>query len=366
MMRRCFLYTFCLTLLMGFTACRSENDEELTLSEEERLEYAQWIEAYQPDTLALDTLDTKGVNLPPEPDYSDPEMWFIQESAMGNAAVDVFYTCPTEIITDYVAGWKSYGHMDVYDDNQRQALQKAFMNALPAFSVTANYYTYYYRQITLQSFANENTVASRFPYAFQDIKRAFNYYIEHFNNGRPFIIAGFSQGGKATVELVKALPESLLKRMVVAYVMGYKVTPEDLETSPNIVPATGATDVGVTCCFSSVGEEGSIWPIIQSPVACGINPINWRTDDTVAEIPWVTGVDTSKPVTVHKDMERNIMFVDNYVVEDFGFYPVTWVMGKKNYHLHEFTLYSPSIVQNVADRTAAFMLTATGIRPVWQ
>jgi len=349
-----------LTVLLGIAACSSDDIQDEPLLDDDS--YFDE-EVYVPDTLLLDSLDWKAVNMPPAPDYSDPSMWFIREAQLGDAGVDVFYTCPTEIITDYISGWKTYGHMNVYDDNQRKAFSVDFDKAMPVFGITANFYSFYYRQATLQSFASENTLNTRFPYAFQDIKRAFNYYLEHFNNGRPFIIAGYSQGGKATVEMLKELQPSHMKRLVAAYVIGYKITEEDL-LSPNIVPATGAFDVGVTCCFSSVGDERSIWPIIQEPVACAINPVNWKTDDTPAEIPWVQRVDSDRPVTVRKDMERNIMFVDNYIVEDFGFYPVTWIMGEKNYHRYEFTLYAPSIVQNIADRIVAFQSIPTGIKPI--
>ena len=298
-----------MTFLLGLAACSSDDFQDEPLVDAPPV---QGEEVYVPDTLKLDSLDMEAYNLPPAPDYSDPSMWFVQEAQLGDAGVDVFYTCPTEIITDYVSGWKTYAHMNVYDDNQRNAFSPDFQKAAPAFGITANFYSFYYRQVTLQSFASESTLASRFPYAFQDVKRAFNYYLEHFNHGRPFIIAGYSQGGKATVELLKELQPSHMKRLVAAYVMGYKITEEDLQ-SPNIVPATGATDVGVTCCFSSVGDESSIWPIIQVPVACAINPINWKTDDTPAEIPWLSGADPEQPVTVRKDLERNIMFVDNYI-----------------------------------------------------
>lgn len=351
---------FPLLLLGGLAACSSEDlQDELPPRNDDRVGE----EVYVPDTLKLDSLDTKAMNMPPAPDYADPSMWFIREAMLGDAGVDVFYTCPTEIITDYISGWKSYGHMNVYDDNQRKTFSVDFEKAMPLFGITANFYSFYYRQATLQTFASESLLSNRFPYAYQDIKRAFNYYLEHFNNGRPFIIAGYSQGGKATVELLKELQPSHMKRLVAAYVIGHKVTEADL-LSPNIIPAKGANDVGVTCCFSSVGDERSIWPIIQQPVACAINPINWKTDDTPAEIPWLTGVNAEKPVTVRKDLERNIMFVDNYIVEDFGFYPVTWIMGEKNYHRYEFTLYAPSIAQNVADRIAAFQRIPTGIKPV--
>lgn len=32
--------------------------------------------------------------------------------------------------------------------------------------------------------------------AYEDIKCAFEYYMENYNDGRPIVVAGFSQGGQ--------------------------------------------------------------------------------------------------------------------------------------------------------------------------
>ena len=55
------------------------------------------------------------------------------------------------------------------------------------------------------------------PLSMEDISAAFDYYMDNYNEGRPFVLAGFSQGGKAVVELVKHAPAEVLERMVAAY-----------------------------------------------------------------------------------------------------------------------------------------------------
>lgn len=346
------------------TACSVETIEADATGEE-----TQWRRNSEvvtdPDTLALDSLDWGAINMPPEPNYAEESQWLIQEAQTGMAKADVFYVLPTYIITDYVQNFRTYGHMNTYDDNQRKEVTHEWNCARGAFGVTTNIYAPFYREMTLQSFISEETVAKRFPYALQDLKRAFNYYLEHYNQGRPFIIAGFSQGGKGTVELVKSLSPTLMRRLVCAYVIGYKVTPDDLLQYPdNLRPAQGSTDTGVTCCFSSVGDESSMWSIIQKPVACCINPITWSTGYEEVEVPGIVGVNEG-PVTVRIHPEHRILFVSNYGTNDLGFYPATWVMGKQNYHTKEFVLYTSSIVQNVYDRVKAYMDGTTGIKPVW-
>ena len=62
----------------------------------------------------------------------------------------------------------------------------------------------YYRQVGLESFKMplaDFLEASRKPY--QDVKDAFYYYLEHYNEGRPFILAGHSQGSAMLLELMR-------------------------------------------------------------------------------------------------------------------------------------------------------------------
>lgn len=59
-----------------------------------------------------------------------------------------------------------------------------------------NFYSPYYRHITLNTWAtlNEDTIRRRYEaVAWKDVKNAFEHYLTHYNQGRPFILAGFSQ-----------------------------------------------------------------------------------------------------------------------------------------------------------------------------
>ena len=68
----------------------------------------------------------------------------------------------------------------------------------------------------METYMDTALITSRFPIAMGDVREAFRYYIENLNEGRPFVLAGFSQGAQALVELLKELPESLHERMVAA------------------------------------------------------------------------------------------------------------------------------------------------------
>lgn len=81
--------------------------------------------------------------------------------------------------------------------------------------------------MTIEGWAtlDEDTINNRFRVAFADVKDAFHVFMKHRKPERPFILAGFSQGGKAVVELLKDMPESMHEYLVAAYVLGYKVAP---------------------------------------------------------------------------------------------------------------------------------------------
>lgn len=75
-----------------------------------------------------------------------------------------------------------------------------------------NFYSPYYRHITLNTWAtlNEDTIRRRYEaVAWKDVKNAFEHYLTHYNQGRPFILAGFSQGGNRWWNFSKHFPKSI-------------------------------------------------------------------------------------------------------------------------------------------------------------
>ena len=70
--------------------------------------------------------------------------------------------------------------------------------------------------------------APAFNGAYEDVRSAFFYYLQHWNQGRPFILAGHSQGSQHLVRLIQELEtlhetSVLLDRLVAAYLIGCAV-----------------------------------------------------------------------------------------------------------------------------------------------
>ena len=119
------------------------------------------------------------------------------------------------------------------------------------FEESTNLFIPFYRQTSMKHGAevfqkDGNIDAALISIPYGDITAALDYYFENFNNGRPFVIAGHSQGS-AILRLVlkkyfKEHPD-YYKHTVAAYAIGYSIMKDDLEANPHMKFATGETEI---------------------------------------------------------------------------------------------------------------------------
>ena len=264
--------------------------------------------------------------IPAAPDWSDKAAWYISEPATAPEA-DIFYILPT-CVWDWTA---EDGQLCRYSDYSRTDHIEAFMPSVElAEDIFAQgqygFYCPYYRQITLNVWMDgETAVEELFPLSMDDVSEAFDYYLEHYNNGKPFVLAGFSQGGKAVVELVKHLPAEAYGRMAASYAIGYRISDEELAQYPQLFPAMDST--GTDVC---------------------INPVNWTTNATPAEL--------NDSVTVTVDTDHHLLIVDGLDPEHYYAPSLASTFPLGNYHLQELTLYQDHLRRNTALRVRNFEL----------
>ena len=279
------------------------------------------------------------VYVPLAPDYTDPLMWHIIKNDSNGSGADVFY-----IPSTWEFDWTSAdGAICHYADPSRadhRADMSIEIEGVAEYMADGNdFYSPFYRHITLDSWAtlNEDTISRRYhDVAFQDVKAAFDLYLDKHNAGRPFILAGFSQGGKSVVELLKTLDENTRSRMVAAYVMGYKVTPDDIASHPYITAASDSIDTGTVICYNSVSDVKYTKPVVAAPNAMCINPVNWKTDATPALLD-----DT---ITVTLDPRAKVLVVEGY---DGSSLPnILDILNTGDYHGAEPWLYSEPLRKN--------------------
>lgn len=288
--------------------------------------------------------------IPQYPDYSDSSQWYIIDRS-GEA--DLFYIISTET-GDHMMGSDTCHFADTHDAVLREKMLKE-MHAVDSFySGAMNYYSPYYRQVSMQSWATEEMAMTRIPLALSDVVRSWDYYLAHYNQGRPFILAGFSQGAHAMLSIMRQMPDSVASRMVAAYAVGYKVTQEDMDACPHIKAAQGPTDTGVTICFNSVKSPECEVDIVSKGNLLCINPVNWCTDST--KTTFVNyGRRKNDTLTVRLDPESRLLLVEGYQERN-----VMSVIGRPgNYHQMELRFYYPYIRQNMADRVKAYFNSNT-------
>lgn len=220
----------------------------------------------------------------PAPDYAQASNWLSEPSSSdASKPVDVFYLYPTA----YMPSSPSAPVVCSADNPQmRSGAKAAFSRTATAFSPLANIYAPYYRQATIQivsmPYEKQEPIVGGEPTT--DALSAFDYYIKHLNHGRPFILAGHSQGSHIMINLMadymKKNPE-VYKRMIAAYVPGYSITPQYLQQNSELKFAENADDTQVIVSYNTVAPTTTMPDTVILPGAMAINPITWtRTEAT--------------------------------------------------------------------------------------
>lgn len=292
------------------------------------------------------TIANENVYVPAAPDYSNAAMWHIECNDKGDGA-DVFYIPSTWEFDWTTTDGRICHYADPSISKHHDDVEIEMKGVADYMADGNNFYSPHYRHITLDSWAtlNEDTISRRYnDVSFVDVRNAFDHYMNNDNNGRPFILAGFSQGGKSVVELLKILTPQQRDRLVAAYVLGYKVTPDDVKVAQWIKPAQGADDTGVTICYNSVSDVKYVKPVVSAPNVMCINPVNWRTDVTPAIL--------NDTITVTLSAEYNVLVLDGY---DGSSLPnILNILNTGDYHGAEPWLYSECLRENFHKRIKSF------------
>ena len=223
---------------------------------------------------------------------------------------DTFYIPATNYtIGSYEDGAPDFASLD--NEEMIEGIEDECEAHASVFATSTNVFVPYYRQAGLRyeeecwkKTGNMCTALTGTPYT--DITAALDYYFENYNGGRPFIIAGHSQGSAMTKLVLmgyfKEHPE-YYKRMIAAYVIGYAVTQEDLDANPHLKFATGESDTGVIISWNTEGSgNADAKNMVWMPGAISINPLNWKRDDTYAPASLNLGSYMLDPNTFERKM----------------------------------------------------------------
>ena len=307
-------------------------------------------------------------------DYSNENNW-IQIPEIQHD-IDTIYIYPTVYI-NFEEGASEIADID--DELMRTAAQVNFSENEGAFSESTNVFAPYYRQSNISGLIDKaNTEFEAYQSGVQrtDIFAALDYYFENYNEGRPFILSGHSQGSImlriVLKDYMRAHPE-YYERMVAAYVLGFSITQEDLDKNPHLRFAEREDDTGIIISWNIEGKGNrDQYNAVVLPGAISINPINWKRDDTYAsaeenlgtylnnrELGVYEEVDTKADAQV--DTERGVVICTTselpFVSESNNLFDIATFFGSESYHNGDYAFYYDNIKQNVRARCEAYMIS---------
>ncbi|BFM17018.1 DUF3089 domain-containing protein [Maricurvus nonylphenolicus] len=234
-----------------------------------------------------------------KPDYSNPANWAAlptksdpadlipqgidDADIQGEAPVDAFFIHPTGYLSG--ASWTSPMDLDSATEENTQ-----FMMAYQAsaFNGCCDIYAPRYRQASIYSYftGSDQLRDEVLAFAYVDVEAAFEYFLKHYNKGRPFIIASHSQGTHHALRLLQEKIDNtpLYDRMIAAYTLGATeigVPSEWFADNTDISACRSATQLGCVIHWDAKLEgTGGVKRGVDNSLCT--NPLTWKTNERKA------------------------------------------------------------------------------------
>lgn len=298
--------------------------------------------------------------IPTPPDYGHPDSWHKINLRDTYKLVDVFFIHPTT----YIVG-KNW-NQDLQDEHvnwRTRVLPMAHQASL--FYDDARMFIPKYRQGIFYSFVDaKDNGQQALEIAYQDVKEAFDHYIKHYNNGRPFILATHSQGSFHCQKLLKEIAQQpeIQKQLIVTYALGWPIEQAYIEEEVGIEVCSTANQTN--CIISWNVESGDPKMSLVKEMGKGkklvcVNPLSWSTDTIYMPKGY------NKGALIHnkkEDKSELILYYCDAQIKDnaikitppSNLKQLQMPMGKGNYHLYDYSFFYQNIKQNARDRVAAF------------
>ncbi|MEL6922650.1 MAG: DUF3089 domain-containing protein [Bacteroidota bacterium] len=302
------------------------------------------------------------------PDYSNPDHWAALPSKedmadrvpepsltdnQASAAVDVFFLHPT---TYNGSKGDKYWNGPINDPELNERTDEStILNQASIFNGAGRVYAPRYRQAHLNAYYSDNKVAAKkaFALAYQDVKKAFEYYLANYNDGRPIIMAAHSQGTTHLGPLMKEFfdGKALQKQLVAAYAVGMPVAKDFFE---NIPPC--ATPEATGCLISWRSYKKGYLPKghKSNNNLLVTNPLVWVTDDTYAPKDLNSGA-------VLRNFDKGLWedLADAQVNDGLLWvtkpkFPGSFLITFKNYHIADYNFYYNNVRENAMLRAKQF------------
>jgi hypothetical protein len=288
------------------------------------------------------------------PDKSDPSDSIpepLKTSHVADTGVDVFFLHPTTLTSAKDTEWNANIHdpaLNAKTDATTIRFQATAFNECRVFAPR-------YRQAHLRAYYTKDTVSARqaFDLAYEDLKAAFQYYLDHYNQGRPIIIASHSQGTTHAKRLLKEFFENkpLKNRLVAAYIIGMAIPGNYFAALP---PCGDSTATGCVIGWRTY-KRGYDPPGVkkESSVSLVVNPLTWTIMDEHAPRSLNKGAILTKfdklvPEITDAQIHGGILWVRR------PHFPGSFLIRANNYHIGDINLFYVNIRDNIRTRIRYF------------
>ncbi len=328
-------------------------------------QYAKFTSQYQGSAVSTSAL----------PDYSNLFYWAahpwkkdpsdsvpkpLREGYTVDSSADVFFIYPTTLTDPSDQRWNA-------DINDAAINAKTdYSPILYQASVFNNYRVFSprYRQAHVRSYFSTDTLNARaaFDTAYEDIRAAFQYYLAHFNSGRPIVIASHSQGSTHAQRLLKDFFENsaLQKQLVVAYVLGMYIPPTQFTT---LKICNDSLQTGCICAWRTLKKDYEPEYVVKEKGSCLVNnPLTWSTQPAYA-------VNTLNEGSVLQNFNKIRTHVTDAQIHDGVLWigklhmPGGFLIRKKNFHIGDINIFYLNIRKDVVRRVKNFGTAVTALTP---
>lgn len=357
-------------MLLAFAGCSSAGTDEPEVSAGTDAGSGAETSSAEPSKPAAEIIAP--LVIPPAPDYANPASWVrMGETDSVLPEFEVFYIYPTLFQNKL---------RPVMDHRFDRIRTKASDYIALTFGLLADpvhplkLYAPFVRQADFST-ALETDFASGLDgtllrYGIEDTKTAFLHFLKFFHTpGMPYILVGHSQGASDLYELLRTTPEITPESgFAAAYLAGLpKKTAAEIEQDfegCGIRRGKSPDDTGVILAWNTISEDagGNMFTV---PGGAVVNPVNWRTDNTPADLSESQGtayfyVSEKEPAGtfkasllngVYADFARGALIVN---LPGDSEYDASGQMGEGIFHANDIFFFAAFLRDNMVRRAAAW------------
>lgn len=275
------------------------------------------------------------------------------EDRQEEAAVDVFYIHPTTYTNE--PGNKYWNGAANAPDLMEETDSTAIKYQASLFNGVGRVYAPRYRQAHIEAYYTKKYKRSAqraLDMAYADVKVAFEYYMENYNEGRPIIIAAHSQGTTHGIRLVREFfdGKSLQEQLIAAYLVGMPVKENEFGTIP---PCQTPEEIGCFCSWRTFRDGYTPKNHPKDNNISVINPLTWMIEQPEASREANKGAVLRNfndviPNAVDAKVHNGLLWVNKRK------FPGSFFFNRKNYHIVDYNFYYVNVRENARQRAEAF------------